>query len=96
MKGFDGASLWWRAERLHREVLKDYERRRAAFEEERRDMEERAETTTTYASDVWREHRERVAVWTDRVARMPTRALSRLRVFDAWWKLQSRRDGVPA
>jgi dipeptidase len=95
VNGFDGTSLWWRAERLHRAVLKDYERRRAAFEEERRAMEERAETTSD-PNDVWREHRERALEWTDRAMGVRSRALSRPRAFDAWWKLQSRRDGVPA
>ena len=96
--GFDDRSLWWRAERLHREVLKDYDRRRAAFEEERRAMEARAETaattTATMATDVWSAHRERVLAWTARVSSLPSRVLPR--AFDAWWKLQSRRDGVPA
>jgi secernin len=96
--GFEDWSLWWRAERLHRTVLKDYAARRATFEDERRAMEERA-TMTSAPSDAWREHRERVADWTARAAsvraRVRARATPRSLAFDAWWKFQSRRDGVP-
>ena len=86
--GFDGESLWWRAERLHRAVLQDYDGRRSAFENERREMEQRG------GSDIWQEHRERVVAWTDRVSKTQTRRIPR--AFDAWWRMQSRRDGVPA
>jgi len=98
VNGFDGASLWWRGERLHRIVLKDYERRRAAFEEERRAMEESAGTTTANANDLWREHRGRIVEWAERAdsVRVRTARTPRTRAFDAWWKLQSRRDRVPA
>ena len=84
-EGFDSESLWWRHERLHREVLKDYDRRRALFEDERRAMD---------ATASWDEHRERVLEWTERVRSL--RAPARPRVFDAWWRLQSWRDGLPA
>lgn len=94
--GFDGASLWWRAERLHRAVLKDYQARRAVFEPQRAELETRALTPTSAgaASDLWREHRERVVDWADHVVRQ--RAPLRPRAFDAWWRVQSWRDGVPA
>ena len=92
-KGYDGESLWWRAERLHRAVLKDYERRRAAFEDERAAMEDRAEAEGANASDAWSEHRERVVEWTERVSTLASS--HRPRAWDAWWRLQSRRDGVP-
>ncbi len=95
--GYDAASLWWRGERLHRAVLKDYERRRAVFESERSALEEisdAAPSSSSSASALWREHRERVVDWTERVNRV--RAPRMPRAFDAWWKIQSRRDGVPA
>jgi dipeptidase len=38
-KSFDPRSLWWSHETLHREVLRDYPRRIAAFREERDRME---------------------------------------------------------
>jgi len=84
--GFDGASLWWRAEKLHRAVLQDYQARQSAIEDDRRALEARG------GSDVWQEHRERVVEWAERVARMGRHRLPR--PFDAWWRLQSWRDGV--
>ncbi len=94
--GFDGTSLWWRAERLHRAVLRDYEARRALFENERAALETRAMTSSSAASagEVWREHREHVLDWAGRVLR--ERSPRRPRAFDAWWRVQSWRDGVPA
>jgi dipeptidase len=89
--GYDAASLWWRAERLHRAVLEDYEPRRAVFESARADLEARA----LAGADVWQEHRERVVDWTDAVLRRPAPRLVP-RAFDAWWRLQSWRDGVTA
>ena len=94
--GFDGTSLWWRAERLHRAVLEDYDARRALFETERAALEARAMAApdAVASGELWREHRERVVDWTARVLR--TRSPRRPRAFDAWWRMQSRRDGVPA
>ena len=87
--GFDPASLWWRAERLHRAVLEDYDLRRAVFEVERAALEARA----LGGADVWQEHRERVVDWTDAAVHQPVpRRVPR--AFDAWWRLQSWRDGV--
>ncbi len=95
--GFEGASLWWRSERLHRTVLLDYGARRKAFEGERRDLERRSVQSASggaeAASDMWREHRERVLAWTELAGRVPRPR--RARAFDAWWRVQSWRDGVP-
>ncbi len=89
--GYDAATLWWRAERLHRAVLEDYEPRRAVFEADRAALEARA----LAGDDVWQEHRERVVDWTEAVLRRPAPRLVP-RAFDAWWRLQSWRDGVTA
>jgi dipeptidase len=106
--GFDGASLFWRAERLHRVVLRDYEARRAAFEAERAALEARAlarvqaartaraageAAEAAEATGLWHEHREAVLAWTDRALRIRSRRVPV--VFDAWWRVQSRRDRVP-
>jgi secernin len=84
--GFDDASLFWRAERLHRTVLRDYDARRRVFEGERRELEARATT------DAWAEHRARVLDWTASAAAVRPRGLPR--PFDAYWRVQSRRDGI--
>ena len=85
-KRSDGASLWWCAERLHPKVLEDYEARRSLFEAERAQLESRG------GPEIWSEHRERVVEWAGRMAKTDR---LRPRLFDAWWKMQSRRDGVP-
>lgn len=96
--GFDGESLFWRSERLHRAVLRDYAPRRAAFEAERKTLEARAmvaeaSVTAASASAIWAEHRESVRLWTERAADVaPTRGP---RAFDLFWRAQSFRDGVP-
>lgn len=92
----DDESLFWRGERLHRAVLRDYDPRRASFELERALLEARAlaATTTADASVLWREHRERVVDWTARAERV--RPSRRARPFDLYWRLQSFRDGLAA
>jgi dipeptidase len=94
-EGYDASSLFWRAERLHRVVLRSYDARRAAFEEDRAALEARALLAAddgAAASDAWTEHREAIPAWTDRASRVPPK---RARAFDAWWRMQSWRDGVP-
>lgn len=94
--GADGESLFWRHERLHRLVLRDHEARRATFEPARAALEARAlgASTPRAASEVWAEHREAVLAWADEAARVrPTR---RAALFDAYWRVQSLRDGLPA
>lgn len=46
------------------------------------------------AGGLWREHRELAGDWAERAS--PSRPPRRPRAFDAWWRMQSRRDGVPA
>lgn len=92
--GYDGESLFWRSERLHRAVLRDYDARRATFDGERIALEARLRDTASAAdaSDGWREHRERVQEWTRRASKV--RATRGVRPFDVFWKVQSLRDGV--
>ena len=94
--GFDAESLFWRSERLHRVVLRDYDRRRATFDAERASLEARAlasaHTNAEGAGALWREHREAVLSWAARASAI--RATRRARPFDLYWKVQSFRDGV--
>lgn len=68
--GDDG--LFWCHERLHRAVLAAYDRRRAAFEDDRAALEVRAlalaEPTAAAASELFAEHRERILAWTARAS----------------------------
>jgi dipeptidase len=92
---FDPWSLFWRAELLHRRVLPDYERRRATFEAERRALESRAlvSTTAAEASQLFEEHADRADVWAHRLPNARGRGLPK--PFDVFWRVQSRRDGMP-
>lgn len=103
--GFDGSSLFWRHERLHRLVLRDYELRRALFEEDRARLEARAtrsagddaSLSTEESTVAFAEHREAVDAWTARVESAVRAAPWRPRMprpFDLWWSIQSRRDGM--
>jgi secernin len=93
--GADGESLFWRHERLHRRVLRDYEARSAALEPRRAALEERSleASTARAASEAWAEHREAALEWADDAAR--TRPTRRAWLFDAYWRVQSLRDGLP-
>jgi len=97
-EGFDDESLFWRSERLHRAVLRDYAQRFAAIDEERAALEARAVTeqassTAEAASALWAEHRDRVLDWVNSAQRVPASRLAR--PFDLFWRAQSFRDGVP-
>jgi secernin len=95
-EGYDEHSLFWRHERLHRAVLESYDRRRASFEGERVAFEtmvlSEASPTPARASEIFAEHRERVRGWHETAiasgGRMPS-------VSAAWWRRQSKRDGLP-
>jgi dipeptidase len=93
--GADDASLFWRAEALHRAVLRDFEPRRRTFAGERARLEERAlaQVTPEASAEAWREHRAIVGEWLAKARSLrPTRQAG---IFDAYWALQSRRDGMP-
>ncbi len=91
---FDPWSLFWRAEVLHRAVLRDYERRRESFEVERRSLESRAlfATSAAEASALFAEHGERAVAWAERVSQTSPRTLPT--PFDVFWRVQSRHDGL--
>ncbi len=90
----DGESLWWRHERLHRAVLADYDRRRAAFEAERARLE--AEAWSIEAGDaaavtgIWEAHRQALPGWLEAAAaaRRP-----RHRPFHGFWARKARQAG---
>lgn len=97
-RGWDGESLFWRAERLHRIVLRDHAARRAAFEDDRAALEARALSLASpspeEASALFEAHREAAPRWAARAAGVAPRRAPR--AFDLYWRAQSIRDGVPA
>jgi secernin len=70
---FDGETLWWRHERLHRRMLRDFAPALAAIEAERDALEARFQAAVDHAFDAggldvaidrcWREAAEAEARW---------------------------------
>jgi secernin len=92
------ASLFWRHERLHRRVLPAYDERRAAFEADRAAFEGRVlaggKDSVRAGQDAWHEHAALIPEWIDQVERTGGTA-SAPALYQAWWRRQSRRDGMP-
>jgi len=90
----DDQSLFWLHERLHREVLRGYAVRSAVLEGERGALEARVlgASTPQGIRDAWAEHREAVPRWLEKVRAVPPRSGGW--AFDAWWRKQSRLDGL--
>jgi dipeptidase len=90
----DEQSLFWRHERLHREVLRSFEERRAAFEGERAALEAKVEDAATPEAirQAWEEHREAVPRWLEKARAVGLRSGGW--AFDAWWRKQSRLDAL--
>ncbi|MFO7562705.1 MAG: carcinine hydrolase/isopenicillin-N N-acyltransferase family protein [Enhygromyxa sp.] len=91
----DGESLWWRHERFHRAVLADWSARREVAAEQRAKLEARSFAVTADrvepSLELWDEHRTALPAWIERAL-----ATGRARGggFAAYWRRQSRRDGL--
>ncbi|MEW6208718.1 MAG: C69 family dipeptidase [Acidobacteriota bacterium] len=97
--GYDSQSLFWRHERLHRLALKNYDERKAAFDEERRALEEKFASVSTDATnrdyrEFWEKHREVICEWTSRVEKM-TAAAKKFSPFQRYWARQAKEDVMP-
>ncbi|MFU8802595.1 MAG: C69 family dipeptidase [Bradymonadaceae bacterium] len=94
----DDKSLFWRHEALHRMVLEDYDALRPIFEEERLRLEEQALGTVGGDWQIaWDEHRQALQSWLRNVkgASPKRRTLfPKTSLFNAYWRLQSRRDDL--
>jgi len=92
----DRDSLWWRHERLHRLVLADYARRRAAFESERAELEARALATDPHDAGAcrarWREHHAAIPRWQQLAA---AAGRPHLTPFARYWHHRLRAAGEP-
>jgi dipeptidase len=102
-EGYDGESLFWRHERLHRLVLGDYAARRAMFEVARVEaqakvfaaMEEAVRSHDSGAcQQIWEWHRELALEWTERVSKTAPRE-RRSMLARRYWAQQNVLDRLP-
>ena len=81
-------ALWWRHEALHRLVLVDYERRRAAFERERNELQAVAfaEDAHDRPTESWSRHAKAIERWRSAAAEVvPPFSLD---PFARWWSMR--------
>lgn len=90
----DAESLFFRHERLHRAVLRDYDARRPSFEAERAALEAEALVARSPAAirDCWSAHREAIPRFL--AAAENVRAAPNHPVFQRYWRRQSRLDAL--
>jgi len=101
---FDERALWWRHERFHRTVLRDYAGRLKAFEADREALEGElfrgaanvsAAERPAFMSRAFAEADRRTAEWLDRVRPLPVRSRPGP-IYCSFWKKQNRGAGLPA
>lgn len=96
--GYDGRSLFWLHERLHRRVLRAYDRLEPLTATDRDALQARAlepgRLDGAAAQAVWDEHLAALPAWIDRVENAGGPATAPL-LFRAYWRRQNRRDGLP-
>jgi dipeptidase len=90
---FDDGEIWWAHERLHREVLADYQRRRVTFAEDRERFQTACLEPRVDPEQVWREHRAHVDDWLARTREIQTTRLPLLTRL--YWSRQSKVGAVP-
>ena len=83
----DTEKLFWQHERLHRLVIGDYARRRAAIEESRVTFQVEALSH----HDAWETHREKLRDWASRVESI-ARGSKSYSLFDRYWAEQNHLD----
>jgi secernin len=99
-EGYDGESIFWRHERLHRLALKNYEASKKILDAPRMAMEASfvsspmIQYTASQCQNAWEQHRQSIPEWINLVAKasanQPTFSL-----FNRYWSKQEERDGLP-
>lgn len=98
----DADSLWWRHERLHRAVLRNYGPRLDAYRDERDRLEsdflDRSREVTTdergsFMHDCYERAAEALPAWHEAAASVPARPWTRP-VFGRRWRQQNRQAGL--
>ena len=100
---FNADALWWRHERLHRNVLRDYAARSALFQESRDELEARLVSRAlvtgpghgeALTEQAFREAEARAIEWLERVRAEPVRTPPGA-LYDWYWKKQNKSAGMP-
>jgi dipeptidase len=101
-EGYDGESLFWRHEQLHRLALGDYAARRAMFEVARVELQAKALSATEEAvraadggvcQRIWEEHRQSLPEWFARAERS-TRKSRLSSLARSYWSKQNELDRI--
>ena len=99
-RGYDDNSLFWRHEKLHRLVLRDYESRSQVFRRERMELEVKSmlDAAREYSADecqsYWGEHLAAIEEWRLRVESAAA-GKRRFSLFDRYWAKQDELDRPP-
>lgn len=99
--GYDSDSLFWRHERLHRLVLKNYGPLKNLFNDARLALEADFvssygnETSNSRGNENWERHREILPEWIDLVER-GLHSGANLSLFHRYWTQQEKLDGMAA
>lgn len=102
----DEYSLWWRHERLHRAVLKDFKNRLEVFHQERDDLESSfiekatqlqdapAAERAAFTQDCFQQSSEALAQWTEAVNAAPPQGRNNY-LFETAWRGFNRQANFP-
>ena len=83
-------NIFWLHEKLHREVLMNYDERAAVFAAERRELERRNLDTT----DGWKLHQQAIPHWLSLARGIPPSCVPGLAAFKRYWRKQNSLDGL--
>ena len=96
---YDSESLFWRHERLHRLVLKDYNKLKETFDDARVALEANfvslppGDITTSFCRQAWELHRQALPDWLNLVEQASTKR-GKLSLFNVYWSQQEKLDGM--
>ena len=95
-EGYDGDSLFWRHERLHRLALCDYSNYKPLFDDERMAMQTKFDSLSSNESyqACWDEHLAAIPDWINRVEQA-VNGRKKLSLFNRYWNEQRALDQIP-
>lgn len=96
-EGYDSESLFWRHERLHRSVLKNYELLKQLFNDARLDMEADfvSSTGNLHFNQMWEQHLQILPEWLNLIEKELQNG-TKFSLFNRYWTQQEKLDEIPA